>query len=330
MVLIEAACELGDGELGTRLASHFAPYATVPVMPSLAVMCLGPGERVLARVHDVSGRLDEAVEDFRAALRASRRVGCEPFAAIIQAELAAVLQRRGRPGDHEEAAALLGQAISMGRRMGLTGRLPAWERALAGMGDPSPASVAPRRGVLRRAGGQWDITLGQHSLSMPDGIGMRHLAALLARPDVEIPCVELSAGVGAPVAEPDRRPEPLLDRQAQRTIQQRLDQLDAELEFADAIGDSERSRRASAERHAIVDQLRRDVALGGRSRRMPDDAERCRTRVSKAIRRALGQISAIDPEVGGVLASRVRTGHKCSYDSHADAPIIWTVTRAVS
>jgi hypothetical protein len=48
-ILVEAAAELGDVQLAADLAERFAPVARLPVMPSLAVRCLGPGERVIGR-----------------------------------------------------------------------------------------------------------------------------------------------------------------------------------------------------------------------------------------------------------------------------------------
>lgn len=66
-VLVEAAAELADGPLAARLARWLAPYAHLPVMPSLAVVCLGPGERVLGVAAAASGRFDDAVVDWSAA-----------------------------------------------------------------------------------------------------------------------------------------------------------------------------------------------------------------------------------------------------------------------
>jgi hypothetical protein len=48
-ILVEAATELRGVQLVAALAERFAPVARLPVMPSLAVTCLGPGERVMGR-----------------------------------------------------------------------------------------------------------------------------------------------------------------------------------------------------------------------------------------------------------------------------------------
>ena len=66
------------------------------------------------------------------------------------------------------------------------------------------------------------------------------------------------------------------------------------------------------ERAALVEQLRRDTGIGGRARRLSDESERCRMRVSKAIQRAIGRIEAADPVLGRALATRIRTGYVLS------------------
>jgi tetratricopeptide (TPR) repeat protein len=323
--LIETAAEIGDGRLASELGERFAPYAHLPVMPSLAVICLGPGERVLAVAHAAAGRLDEAVKWFQAALEANRRLRSRPFDPLIRAQLAAVLGRRRASGDREAAAALYAAAIELGRELGLSARVPGWEEDAAAL-DGAPAPVRPLRGVLERRPDSWYVEIDGRSATVDSLVGMRHVAELLARPDTDIAATALSAALtGGAGAALTSRGAPALDDQALRDYRRRIDELDRELDAADLRGDAERARRAADERGAVVEALRRDTGLGGRPRRLSDDSERCRMRVSKAIHRAIARVDEVDPVLGRALATGIHTGYVCRYVTDPGRPIAWTV-----
>ena len=93
----------------------------------------------------------------------------------------------------------------------------------------------------------------------------------------------------SPSARPTRG-APALDETARRDYERRLAELDRQLDHADRLGDADRGRRAADERAALLERLRRDSGFGGRARRLSDDSERCRMRVSKAIHRAISRI----------------------------------------
>ena len=71
--------------------------------------------------------------------------------------------------------------------------------------------------------------------------------------------------------------------------------------------------RARAEREWLSAQLASAAGLSGRIRSFPDDAERARVAVGKAIRRALVRIEEGDAVVGEHLRQAVHTGARCSY-----------------
>jgi tetratricopeptide (TPR) repeat protein len=323
-VMVETAAELGDGQLAMALAERFAPIAHLPVMPSLAVVCLGPGERVMGRAMATAGRLDEAIAWFRAALEANRRVGNRPFDAIIRANLAATLQRRRRRGDGEEAAELLTEAITEGRRLGMTGWVAQWQADAPGLGDRNETSALA--GTLERDDGIWRVGIGDRWVTVKHVVGMRYVAELVARPDTEIAASDLSIAInGAGVVGDAPSDEPTLDDRAREEYRRRLRQLDHELDVADRRGDADRGRRAAEERDLILDALRRETGLGGRPRRMTDESERCRMRVSKAVHRALEHVCSADVVLGRALESRIRTGYVCQYVSDPGQPIVWKV-----
>jgi hypothetical protein len=67
----------------------------------------------------------------------------------------------------------------------------------------------------------------------------------------------------------------------------------------------------------VTAELGRATGLGGRSRSFTGPAERARTAVRKALKRALDEIEAADLEIGGELRAGIRTGHSCSYTPSA-------------
>jgi hypothetical protein len=70
---------------------------------------------------------------------------------------------------------------------------------------------------------------------------------------------------------------------------------------------------ARAERDWLVAQLSSAAGLGGRTRAFPDQPERARVAVGKAIRRALVKITEADAVIGEHLRQTVHTGVRCSY-----------------
>ena len=55
------------------------------------------------------------------------------------------------------------------------------------------------------------------------------------------------------------------------------------------------------------------TGFGGRTRAFPDQPERARVAVGKAIRRALARIAEADEVIGEHLRQTVHTGVRCSY-----------------
>ena len=322
-VLIETAAELGDGALAHEVARHLAPYAHLPVMPSLAVICLGPGERFLGLAHATCGRLDDAIAAFRRALAANRRLQNRPVEALIHADLAATLRRRGDAGDELAAAEHAETAIRLGTEVGLVARVAAWRADGAACCRPDTVPAVP--GALEQQDGTWRVAINGRAATVEHVVGMQYVAELVAHPDTDIPAAELSAAVTGVAERSPTAEAPALDAAARRDYQRRLAELDRQLDLADRRGDTERGRRAAEERAALLDRLRRDSGLGGRSRRLSDESERCRTRVSKAIQRAIVRIGAADPVLGRALATRIRTGYVCRYETDPGQPIEWIV-----
>jgi hypothetical protein len=106
----------------------------------------------------------------------------------------------------------------------------------------------------------------------------------------------------------------VLDPEAIAEYRNRLRQLDTQLSETgiDELG-PDRASHARAERDWLVAQLSSAAGVGGRTRAFPDQPERARVAVGKAIRRALARITEADAVIGEHLRQTVHTGVRCSY-----------------
>ncbi|HEY8492487.1 MAG TPA: hypothetical protein VIN04_01265, partial [Myxococcota bacterium] len=197
-------------------------------------------------------------------------------------------------------------------------RLGAVSAGAASEREPAAGAARPTRatGALLREGDGWTVRFAGRTARVRPMKGIDDLAALLARPDEELHCLQL---VGGAALEGDAGP--LLDDQARRAYQTRIRELQEELEEARAAHDPARAERAEAELDALVEQLSSAFGLGGRQRRTGASAERARSTVAWRVRAAIRRIGEVHPELGRHLANAVRTGTFCSY--RPETPVAW-------
>jgi hypothetical protein len=153
---------------------------------------------------------------------------------------------------------------------------------------------------------------------LPDAKGLGDIATLLAVPGRPVHVFTL-LGREAPATGAD----PVLDRRAVADYRRRLAELDAEIAESDggSAERAERAERATAERQALIAELRAATGLGGRARRLGDETERARKTVTARIRDALRRIERVHPELASHLRDGVHTGTTCSYAP--DIPRRW-------
>jgi len=101
--IAEAAYLVGDAELATEAGALLRPFAALPVMPSLGVVCLGSAERALGLAALGAGDAASAVSHSIAAAAANLRLENHPMAAMARADLAVALRRRGLPATPRRA-----------------------------------------------------------------------------------------------------------------------------------------------------------------------------------------------------------------------------------
>ncbi len=313
--ITDAAWVLEDAVAARDAYDLLAPYAELPVMASLAVLCFGSAHRALGVAALTFGDPDLAIHHLEAAVAANRRLGNRPFATIAAHDLAEARLRRDRPGDREAAVDLLRGAAAEARAIGMAARSARWiERAEV---------VEQRTGALRSSGGHWLVTLDGEQTVMPNRVGMPYLATLLCNPGVDVSALELAGNIHSRVR---NGRDDVLDESSRAAYRRRVDELTAELDAADRRGNPEHSARIQAELDALVDHLAAATGLGGRVRSFPADDERARTGVTKAIRRVVEEIASACPDLGAHLRESVVTGLSCRYIGG----VRWTVCADVT
>ena len=193
--------------------------------------------------------------------------------------------------------------------------------------DRGPTADAPgrwvRHGLIRRDGTRWVVALDGQRVRVGDLIGMGYLAELLIRPGRPIPALTL-AGLGAAARGP--APHEVLDDEARAAYTARAQELTVDLAEAEADNDLIRAETLRIEVDALVEQVESATGLSGRPRTFTDDAERARTAVRKAIKRAVDVIDDANPAIAGLLRASVSTGATCVYTPPATDPVVWTTT----
>jgi hypothetical protein len=205
-----------------------------------------------------------------------------------------------------------GDVIHLGRRVRLVFHVHGPDRTET----ETPGAIGAARAVFRKNGELWTAAFDGQTVSLVEVKGFIDLARLLARPGVEVHCLELA----------DRPAESspgdvVLDERARREIRARAADLQHEIDDADAAHDLARAEQAREELDRLVDTLTGAIGLRGRARGLGSPAERARTAVTWRIRSAIRKVAAAHPRLGRHLDNAVRTGHFCVYQP--EQPIDW-------
>jgi len=299
--IVEAAWMLGDADVSARAYELLSPHADLPMVGSLGITCFGSVHHALGVASLTSGHVDRAVDHLRAAIQHNVALAHWPAVVASRQRLAQACRLRGHPGDADFARAELNTAAA--------------EAAALAMPVPDGGAERPSgtAAECRRVGRKWRMTWQDRNVLIEDSIGMAHLAVLIANPRQEIPAADLAAGLaGLNAVRAGRSADPVLDQEAIAEYRKRLKRLDAELDELEQADEQDKDA-ARAERDWLVAELAGAAGFGGRVRSFPDQGERARVAVGKAIRRALARISETDAALGEHLRQTVHTGVRCSY-----------------
>lgn len=309
----ETAALLADADAARMIHSAVEPFAELPIMASLGIVCVGSAERTLGVAARTMGRLDLAVDHLERGLTENHRLGNRVMAAITQGELGEVLLERGNPGDELHGHHLVEGAIATLRELGLVERAALLEVAIAG---PRGAAAAPAGRVVQR-GSVWELHFGDQVIQLTDTVGAQRLIHLLEHPFVDVPASDLVGGV-APAAVQD-----LVDSKALRAYRDRIAELRSDIDDAESDHDLARAERLRDELDAILSHLSSTEGLSGHSRRFVNAHERARIAVRKSLTRVLDEVSAQAPQFAIALADSLRTGSLCRFHPQTPFPAIW-------
>jgi hypothetical protein len=300
--IVEAAHLLGDTDTAARAYELLAPYADLPMVVGVGAACYGSTHHALGVASFTTGDLDRAERHLKVAVRHNLALAHWPAVSATRNRYAEVLERRNGPGDAAEAMAQRSAAADEADNAGTP------------PSRPSARRTDGRAATCRSYGQRWRIDWDDRTAVVDDSVGMLYLAALLNNPGRDIPSIDLVAGFemfrtrGATTSA-----QPVLDRAAIAQYRERLTQISAEIDECELIGDQERMARAKVERDWLLGELSAATGIGGLRRNFPDDAERARSAVGKAIRRVLARVERADVKIGQYLRETVRTGLVCSY-----------------
>jgi hypothetical protein len=256
------------------------------------------------------GALGELALTLRNAAAVAARLG--------HTDIAATLTRAAPPSTATTVLPdVFAPAAGAGSAATDTSLVDALRRARAALDDELPAAT-PTGCALRREGDTWVVVFAGRSARLRHLKGMEVIATLVARPGHEAHCLELMGGADTTGAS-----GPALDDAARRRYQERLLELQADIDEADTNNDRARAEHAEREYDALVRELSSAFGLGGRARAAGSSAERARTAVAYRIRSALKKLGEVHPELARHLSHSLRTGTFCSYEP--ESPVDWSV-----
>ncbi|WP_182885558.1 ATP-binding protein [Microbispora sp. H10885] len=326
-----------DPRLCDKARADLDPYAGIWAVSMYGWDIGGPMVFWRALVDAAQERWDEAIEGFTAARRSADLLLARPWSVEARAHLAEALLARGRPDDAESAGKLLADVENEADRLGMrhvverarrarrraspSARSPG--RTSGGARDGTPGPVPGVGDEFRRDGAVWTLTFADRTVRLPDAKGLRDLHRLLSHPGADLPAVLLLAPEGGRIVVAARRlgGDAVLDEEAKARYRHRLTLLDEEIDRAVERGDDGRAAEFDRERAALLAELRAASGLGGRDRRLGDEAERARKAVTARIRDVLRKLDGLHPALAAHLRGAVSTGATCRYQP--DHEIAW-------
>lgn len=332
-LLAHTAAETGDPALIAEARGALAAHSGGWLVALYGCDISGPVDLWLGLLDAAEGRWDAAVASFTAARDSADRLQAKPWSLRAGLALADALRARGGDGDAVAEAALRTETARAARAMGLRhlekreagaraevsvasepGSARSAGRAEGGTGAGEPQPVLPGA-EFRRDGAVWALAFEGRAVHVPDAKGLRDLHTLLSHPGTDFPAVRLLSPDGGEtaVAAHAMGGDPVLDERAKAEYRRRLDQLDRAIDRAGERGDDARAAAYDRERQALLDELRTAAGLGGRTRRLGDEAERARKTVTARIRDTLRKLDARHPELAAHLRKSVTTGATCAY-----------------
>ena len=135
--LAETCTMLGDAHRAATLYRLLLPYNGCTVMVGGTEVCYGAASRYLGMLAATMEHWEDAAQHFEEALAMNTRMGARPWLAHTEYQYAVMLLTRHQPGDRATAMALLDEALTIARALGMH----ALERRIVVYVEQQPAPV---------------------------------------------------------------------------------------------------------------------------------------------------------------------------------------------
>lgn len=186
--------------------------------------------------------------------------------------------------------------------------------------EQRPSTLTPFR--FARSGRVWVLTFNRALCYMPhkEAGGLAYIQHLLARPNQDIPVERLEEMVTGNLAlDAVSTGDAVVDREGLANIWKEMQRFRAEMDAAERIGDMAAHSRLERDLDQLTEQVRTLHGFNDRVRRVGDQAEQLRTKVTNSIRRAIKAVGEV-PTLASHL-SAIRCGRTLCYQP--DSPIAW-------
>jgi hypothetical protein len=291
---VQLAVLTGDVSRCRELHDELVPHAGTWLVSMYGCDVSGPVTLWLGRLALARGDTAAAVPFFEAARDSADLLGARPWVVEANAGLVSA-------GVAELRASVAGEAAALGMKH------------LAENAEPLPHNE------FRFTGETWSLSMAGLTVHVPDSKGLRDLHVLLRAPGKEIPATRLlnPAGGETVTTAASMGGDALLDEEAKSRYRTRLSTLDDLIAAATESGDDQKAAAYDREREALLTELRTATGLGGRTRRLGDEAERARKTVTARIRDTLRKLDTSHPKLAAHLRTAISTGTTCSYQPKA-------------
>jgi tetratricopeptide (TPR) repeat protein len=316
-----STCEMAvtsrDPQLLAEARIAIAPLLNIWVVLAGLVVVQGPIVYWAALLDQAEEHWDDAMNRFELARASADELTARPWAAYARLGVAECFLQRGRPTDTARPAALLDEVERAASEMGMNAVLTRARRARDLIASAAP--VVPGN-VWRFDGQVWTLGFGGRTINLRDAKGLHDLRLLLSQPGMAVSVERLIDPENGSVSR-GVRSEPVLDEQARIAYRRRLDELEDAIQMALNEHRDDRASALDRERETLMRELKAATGLGGRKRRLGDEAERARKTVSARIRDTLRHLDATHPELAAHLRRGVSLGASCCYQP--SGPINW-------
>ena len=163
-----------------------------------------------------------------------------------------------------------------------------------------------------------EFSFAGRSVTLRTTKGVDDLLRLIEADGREIHCLDL---VGVAVEESSTGE--VIDAEARRNYEQRIRDLQAEIDEAESNSDYARAYRHQAELDTLIDHLTAALGHGNRTRRAAGSAERARSAVTHRLRTTIRQLGRVHSLLGRHLTHAVNTGRTAAIGP--EQPTVWRI-----